>query len=81
MGFLSPALLGGVALIAIPIALHLVMRRQPRMHTFPALRFVKARRESNRRRMQLMQLAQRLQRRSDRAGKADALEPGIDIGL
>lgn len=53
MGFLSPALLGGVALVAIPIVLHLVMRRQPRMHTFPALRFVKARRESNRRRMQL----------------------------
>jgi hypothetical protein len=53
MGFLTPALLGGIALIAIPIALHLVMRRQPRMHTFPALRFVKARRESNRRRMQL----------------------------
>jgi hypothetical protein len=53
MGFLTPALLGGAALIAIPIALHLIMRRQPRMHTFPALRFVKARREANRRRMQL----------------------------
>ena len=35
----------------------------------------------DRRRVQLMQLVQCLQRGSDRTGKADALEPGIDIGL
>ena len=53
MGFLTPALLAGAALVAIPIVLHLVMRRQPRELTFPALRFVQQRREANRRRMQL----------------------------
>ncbi|RIK74608.1 MAG: hypothetical protein DCC67_16380 [Planctomycetota bacterium] len=53
MGFLTPALLGGVALVAIPIALHLIMRRQPKELTFPALRFVQLRRDANRRRMRL----------------------------
>lgn len=53
MGFLTPLLLGGIALIAIPVVLHLVMRQQPRELTFPALRFVKQRRESNRRKMKL----------------------------
>lgn len=57
MGFLSPALLGGLALVAIPIALHLVMRRQPQRLPFPALRFVKQRRDANRRRLQLRQIA------------------------
>src|SRR5688572_15319695 len=53
MGFLTPVLLGGIALVAIPIALHLVMRRQPRELVFPALRFVEQRRDANRRRMKL----------------------------
>ncbi len=53
MGFLTPVLLGGIALIAIPVALHLVMRRQPKEYTFPALRFVQQRRDANRRRMKL----------------------------
>lgn len=53
MGFLTPALLAGSALIAIPVILHLVMRRKSRQLTFPALRFVQKRREANRRRMQL----------------------------
>jgi hypothetical protein len=57
MGFLTPALLGGVALVAIPIALHLVMRRQPKELVFPALRFVQQRRDANRRRMKLRHLA------------------------
>jgi hypothetical protein len=56
MGFLTPLLLGGIALVAIPVALHLVMRQQPRELTFPALRFVKQRRESNRRKMKLRHL-------------------------
>jgi hypothetical protein len=56
MGFLTPALLAGTALVAIPIVLHLVMRRKPRELTFPALRFVQKRRESNRRRLQLRHL-------------------------
>ena len=56
MGFLTPLLLAGIALVAIPVALHLVMRQQPRELTFPALRFVKQRRESNRRKMKLRHL-------------------------
>jgi hypothetical protein len=56
MGFLTPALLGGIALIAIPVALHLVMRRQPREFVFPALRFVQQRRDANRRKLKLRHL-------------------------
>jgi len=53
MGFLTPALLGGIALVALPVLLHLVMRRQPRKLVFPALQFVRRRQEANRRRMNL----------------------------
>ena len=56
MGFLTPLLLGGIALVAIPVVLHLVMRQQPREMTFPSLRFVKLRRESNRRKVKLRHL-------------------------
>ena len=41
MGFVTPALLAGGLLVAIPIALHLIMRKQPQQLLFPALRFVK----------------------------------------
>jgi hypothetical protein len=51
MGFLTPALLAGAALVAVPVILHLVMRRQPRQVEFPALQFVRQRQEANRRRM------------------------------
>ncbi len=56
MGFLTPMLLAGSALVAMPVILHLVMRRQPRQFVFPALRFVQARRQSNQRRMRLRHL-------------------------
>jgi hypothetical protein len=56
MGFLTPALLTGIGLIAVPIILHLVMRRQPKQYTFPALRFVKQRNEANRRRLNFRHL-------------------------
>ncbi|NOY42484.1 MAG: hypothetical protein GXP26_11685 [Planctomycetes bacterium] len=56
MGFLTPVLLGGIALIALPIALHLVMRRQPQKLEFPALQFVRKRRAANRRRFNLRHL-------------------------
>lgn len=56
MGFLTPALLTGIGLIAVPIILHLVMRRQPKQLTFPALRFVKQRNEANRRRLNFRHL-------------------------
>ncbi|MCG8449431.1 MAG: BatA domain-containing protein, partial [Pirellulales bacterium] len=50
---MTPALLGGMALIALPVLLHLVMRRQPRKIAFPALQFVRKRQQANRRRMNL----------------------------
>ena len=56
MGFLTPALLAGAALIAVPIVLHLVMRRQPRQLTFPALQFVRNRQQANRRKLNLRHL-------------------------
>ncbi len=45
-------LLGG-ALVAVPVIIHLAMRRQPRQLEFPALMLVKPRRQENRRRLQL----------------------------
>ena len=56
MGFLTPALLAGAALIAVPILLHLVMRRQPRQLKFPALQFVRNRQEANRRKLNFRHL-------------------------
>jgi len=53
MGFLTPLLLAGAAFVAVPIILHLIMRRQPQQLVFPALRFVLQRQEANRRRLQL----------------------------
>ncbi|MBM4021068.1 MAG: hypothetical protein FJ284_02290, partial [Planctomycetes bacterium] len=56
LSFLSPLLLGGLALVAAPIILHLVMRRTPVPHTFPALRFLTQRASANRRRLQVSHL-------------------------
>jgi len=56
MGFLTPALLAGAALVAVPIVLHLVMRRQPRLLKFPALQFVRNRQEANRRKLNFRHL-------------------------
>ncbi|MDZ4659782.1 MAG: BatA and WFA domain-containing protein [Bythopirellula sp.] len=56
MGFLTPALLAGIGLIAVPIILHLVMRRQPKQFSFPALQFVKQRQDANRRKLNFRHL-------------------------
>lgn len=56
LSFLSPLLLGGTALIAAPILLHLLMRRKPVPHRFPALRFLQERALRNRRRLRLSHL-------------------------
>lgn len=53
MGFLTPALLAGSLLIAVPMLLHLIMRRQPRRLEFPALQFIRQRQQANRRRLNL----------------------------
>jgi hypothetical protein len=51
--FLTPLILAGAALVAVPIVLHLIMRREPKHLVFPALRFIQKREESNRRRLRL----------------------------
>ncbi len=56
MGFVTPALIGGAALVALPIVLHLIMRRETKLLTFPALRFVQQRRLMNQHRLRLRQL-------------------------
>jgi hypothetical protein len=56
LSFLTPMLLGGAALVAIPLALHLIMRRKPVPHQFPALRFLRERAVANRRRLRLSHL-------------------------
>ncbi|MGI9429709.1 MAG: BatA domain-containing protein, partial [Bythopirellula sp.] len=53
MTFVTPALLLGGALVVVPIALHLIMRRQPKHLEFPALRLVQEKSEANRRRFRL----------------------------
>ena len=56
MSFLNASLLAGSVLVALPIVLHLIMRRKPRHLEFPALRFLEARRETNQRRLRLRHL-------------------------
>lgn len=56
MTFLNFSLLAGTALVALPILLHLIMRRKPRHLEFPALRFLEARRETNQRQLRLRHL-------------------------
>jgi len=56
MTFLNLSLLAGTALVALPIVLHLVMRRRPRFVEFPALRFVARRHDTNRRQLRLRHL-------------------------
>jgi len=53
MAFVNLSLLLGGLLTAIPVVLHLVMRQQPKRLTFPAMQFLRQRRESNRRKLQL----------------------------
>ena len=56
MTFVNISLLAGTALIALPIILHLIMRRRPRLLEFPALRFIQNRHDMNRRKLQLRHL-------------------------
>jgi len=56
MAFVNPLLLAGAALVAVPIVLHLIMRRKPRHLEFPALRLIRRRHETNRREVRLRHL-------------------------
>ena len=51
MTFLNLSLLGGAALVVLPVVLHLIMRQKPQRLEFPALRFIQKRHEANRRRL------------------------------
>ena len=56
MTFVTPLLLAGTALVALPIVLHLIMRQRPRLLEFPALRFIQKQHDANRRRLRLRHL-------------------------
>ena len=56
MTFLHFSLLAGAGLIALPIVLHLIMRRKPRQMEFPALRFIQQRHDHNQRQLKLRHL-------------------------
>jgi hypothetical protein len=49
-------LLAGAALVAVPLVLHLLMRRKPRLLEFPALRFLQPRHDTNQRQLRLRHL-------------------------
>lgn len=73
MTLLYPLFLGGAALIAVPIVLHLIMRQQPRHLEFPALRFIRKRQDANRRSLKLRHLLLLLLRCGLIAGLAAAM--------
>ncbi|MFP6658392.1 MAG: BatA domain-containing protein [Pirellulales bacterium] len=54
--FVTPLMLGGGLLVAVPIVLHLVMREKPKHLVFPAMRFIQNRREANRKKLRLRHL-------------------------
>jgi Aerotolerance regulator N-terminal len=56
MEFLNVYLLGGLALLSVPVVLHFWMRQKPRRLPFPAFRFLRQRSVVNRRRMRLQHL-------------------------
>ncbi len=53
MSFLNATLLFGMAAVAVPIALHLLARKEPRKVVFPSVRFLVQRFESNRSRLRV----------------------------
>lgn len=57
LSFITPLLLGGAAFVAVPIVLHMIMRRKPVPHEFPAMRFLRERAVANRRRLRLSHVA------------------------
>jgi len=56
MSFVNIGLLAGGLFIAVPIALHLIMRQQPKLMEFPAIRFLRERQQTNTRRLRLRHL-------------------------
>lgn len=56
MSLINPAILWGLGLVSIPIILHFLLRSKPKKYLFPALRFIRVRRQNNIRRLRLKQL-------------------------
>ena len=56
LSFLTPMLLAGAALVAVPVVLHLLMKRRPVKLDFPALRFLRQKAAANRRQLRLSHL-------------------------
>jgi hypothetical protein len=56
MTLLHPAILFGLALVAVPVILHLLLRQKPKRIIFPALRLLEKRRKQNVRRFRLRHL-------------------------
>jgi hypothetical protein len=53
MSFIHPLLLGGLALMSLPVIIHLIMRQQPKRLIFPAFRFLKQQLKTNQRKLRL----------------------------
>lgn len=82
MTFVNLSLLAGTALIAVPIILHLIMRRKPTLLEFPALRFIQQRADMNRRRLKFRHLLLLLLRAGAIALLAIALaRPSMKFGM
>src|SRR3712207_4237818 len=56
MIFTFPVILGGLALVSIPVLIHLIMRQKPRTLPFPAFRFLLNRHRTNLRKLRLRHL-------------------------
>jgi len=56
IAFLSPMVLLGTLLVAVPVIIHLVMRKKPKLLIFPALQFLQQRRKTNLRKLRLRHL-------------------------
>ena len=54
--FTTPLMLLGIGLVAVPVVLHLLMQQQPKHLEFPALRLIRQRSETNRRKLRLRHL-------------------------
>ena len=56
MTFIYPLLLGGLAFLAVPVLMHLIMRQKPKRLLFPAFRFLLQRHRTNQRKIRLRHL-------------------------
>ncbi len=53
MGFVHGYLLAGLAMVALPVLFHLLMKQKPKRIKFPAIRFLLQKQNKNQRRMNI----------------------------